>query len=227
MSAKRLAFLFAVLGVFFAVVAAIKGSGSSAEGGTEEAARPVVVRVPVDGEEPSRTSTPAAMAERDDGRSVAERVRDATLAAKVKKALAQERGLRTFPFKLVVMDGVVAVEGSVRTSAQRARVAQVVRGVEGVGEVRNEVVAAEGAAPPLARQEPRPPEPLPASPTSAGAEPAADVRPAPTSAAYHTVAQGESLWIIAQRYGTSVQRVKRLNDLSSNNIQPGQELRVR
>lgn len=43
----------------------------------------------------------------------------------------------------------------------------------------------------------------------------------------HTVKSGESLGVIAQRYGTTVSRIKSLNGLRSDRIQPGQKLVVR
>jgi membrane-bound lytic murein transglycosylase D len=43
----------------------------------------------------------------------------------------------------------------------------------------------------------------------------------------HVVRKGESLYIIARRYRTSVTQLKKLNGLRSNLIRPGQKLRVR
>ncbi|MDQ7040082.1 MAG: LysM peptidoglycan-binding domain-containing protein [Rhodothermus sp.] len=45
--------------------------------------------------------------------------------------------------------------------------------------------------------------------------------------AYHTVRPGETLWDIARRYGLSITQLRRLNDLRTNIIRPGQRLRVR
>lgn len=42
----------------------------------------------------------------------------------------------------------------------------------------------------------------------------------------HRVHRGENLWRIARRHGTSVTAIKRLNDLRSNEIHPGQVLRI-
>ena len=42
----------------------------------------------------------------------------------------------------------------------------------------------------------------------------------------HTVRRGESLGAIARAYGTTVSQIQKDNDLSSNLIHPGQELRV-
>ncbi len=42
----------------------------------------------------------------------------------------------------------------------------------------------------------------------------------------HTVRRGDSLYIIAHRYATTVKRLKQDNQLSSNTIQPGQKIRV-
>ncbi|MEY4608139.1 MAG: hypothetical protein RL625_356 [Gemmatimonadota bacterium] len=48
-----------------------------------------------------------------------------------------------------------------------------------------------------------------------------------SSARIHLVKNGESLGSIAQRYGTSVQRLKSLNRMRGTVIRPGQRLRVR
>ena len=40
------------------------------------------------------------------------------------------------------------------------------------------------------------------------------------------MARGESLWVIAQRYGTSEVAIRAANDLSSTRIMVGQELRI-
>lgn len=40
----------------------------------------------------------------------------------------------------------------------------------------------------------------------------------------HSIAQGESLWVIARRYDTSVQKLKSLNGLRGNNIRAGKTL---
>jgi len=42
----------------------------------------------------------------------------------------------------------------------------------------------------------------------------------------HTVAQGESLWSIARKYGISVAELERTNSLGGSTIRPGQELRI-
>jgi len=44
---------------------------------------------------------------------------------------------------------------------------------------------------------------------------------------WHTVSSGESLWGISQKYGCSVDEIKQLNGLSSNNLQVGQKLKVK
>lgn len=43
---------------------------------------------------------------------------------------------------------------------------------------------------------------------------------------YYKVVSGDSLWSIAKRYNTTVEELKRLNDLTSNNLQIGQLLKV-
>ena len=44
---------------------------------------------------------------------------------------------------------------------------------------------------------------------------------------YHQVQPGENLFRIAQKFGTTVTEIKRLNNLTSDYIQAGQRLRIR
>jgi membrane-bound lytic murein transglycosylase D len=46
------------------------------------------------------------------------------------------------------------------------------------------------------------------------------------SAATYTVRPGDSLWLIASRYGTTVDRLRRDNGLNGNALRPGQRLKV-
>jgi membrane-bound lytic murein transglycosylase D len=43
----------------------------------------------------------------------------------------------------------------------------------------------------------------------------------------YRVQRGDSLWRLAQRYGTTVERIKRDNGLRGNTLQPGQKLTIR
>ena len=53
------------------------------------------------------------------------------------------------------------------------------------------------------------------------------VRPSGTgSTTIHTVEQGESLWTISRKYGTSIDAIKNANQLEDNKIKLGQELRI-
>ncbi len=42
----------------------------------------------------------------------------------------------------------------------------------------------------------------------------------------YTVRSGDTLWLLANRYGTTVDAIKRLNGLSSDNLSIGQVLRI-
>lgn len=50
---------------------------------------------------------------------------------------------------------------------------------------------------------------------------------APGSEMTYSVRRGDSLWIIANRYGTTVERIKRDNRLGNSTLQPGQKLVLR
>ena len=53
-----------------------------------------------------------------------------------------------------------------------------------------------------------------------------DIRPASGEKLVHTVRSGESLWLIARKYGTTVNSIKHWNNRSSNLLRPGQKLIV-
>ncbi|MCB0592571.1 MAG: LysM peptidoglycan-binding domain-containing protein [Phaeodactylibacter sp.] len=60
--------------------------------------------------------------------------------------------------------------------------------------------------------------------------PAVPVEPqetTPPALVYHTVAAGDTLYNISKRYNTTVEAIKRLNNLTSNTINIGQRLRVK
>ncbi|NRB47840.1 MAG: LysM peptidoglycan-binding domain-containing protein [Saprospiraceae bacterium] len=52
-------------------------------------------------------------------------------------------------------------------------------------------------------------------------------KPPASDAAYHTVSDGDTLWNISRRYGTTVAELKKLNKLNNNNIKKGMRLRVK
>ena len=51
-------------------------------------------------------------------------------------------------------------------------------------------------------------------------------RAAVPSTGKHYVRKGDSLWIIAKRYGTTVKKIKKINALSSNHLYIGQRLKI-
>jgi membrane-bound lytic murein transglycosylase D len=52
-------------------------------------------------------------------------------------------------------------------------------------------------------------------------------RLAPGEEVTYTVRRGDSLWSLAKRYGTNVDRIRRDNGLQSNLLKPGQTLKLR
>lgn len=48
----------------------------------------------------------------------------------------------------------------------------------------------------------------------------------PAKPRYHKVKKGENLTVIAQKYGTTVDKIKKANNLKNNNIQAGQRLTI-
>lgn len=47
------------------------------------------------------------------------------------------------------------------------------------------------------------------------------------NATYHKIRQGDTLYELALKYGTTVQKIKRLNGLRSNNVRVGKRIRIR
>ena len=146
-------------------------------------------------------------------RSLDDKLEDARVEARVKQALVQERSLRVFEFGVAVARGRVTLQGDVNTRDEYDEAARTARRVEGVAEVQNDVTV--GGEPVR--------EGAPAEDQDAGAE----TEENNAEAVYHTVDSGDSLWRIAQQYGTSIQRLRALNDLSGGSLQPGQRIRVR
>lgn len=75
----------------------------------------------------------------DDGRTVKQRLQDATIAAEVQKALLDTMSLRRFDFEVAATQGRVALRGSVNTEAERTLAADIAREVKGVKNLDNQI----------------------------------------------------------------------------------------
>lgn len=149
------------------------------------------------------TSSTSLPPEADEPRTVAQRLDDASVAARVKQALARTRSLRPFDFTPTAVRGRLTLRGNVETRKQYQQAGRVAANVEGVTTVQNEVTV-EGR--PISAVE---------ESSSSGDE-----------TEYHTVRRGDTLSEIAHAYGVPVQRLRSLNDLSGT-LRPGQRIRVR
>jgi osmotically-inducible protein OsmY len=69
---------------------------------------------------------------------------DATLTAKVKSALIAEPNLKSNTINVDIMAGVVTLKGTTDSQENRQKAAQVASNVEGVRDVRNELVVIAG-----------------------------------------------------------------------------------
>jgi LysM repeat protein len=67
--------------------------------------------------------------------------------------------------------------------------------------------------------------------TKPATAPVKPATPAPSTVAstqnYHTVGQGETLYSISRKYGVTVDNIKKLNNLTTNNISVGLKLKVK
>lgn len=68
---------------------------------------------------------------------------------------------------------------------------------------------------------------VPGAGASAGGAAAAAASSTPPAEVRHRVRTGDSLWVLASRYGTTVDRIRRDNGLSGSLLRPGQELMLR
>lgn len=180
----------------------------------------------------------------DDDRSVSGRINDARIAAQVRLALVDADELRLFDFDPVVLNGRVLLRGEVQTQAQRRRAESVAGSVEGVREVVNEISATEEPVVAEAEEDSTqaPDTSVADRQRSAESEDVAQQgeedaapevetkqpEPAPQpEETFHTVKSGESLWTISRQYGVTIDQIRRLNNLRSNSLRPGQRLRVK
>ena len=74
-----------------------------------------------------------------DGRTVKQRLADATIATEVQQALLDTMDLRRFDFEVASVRGRVALRGSVYTPEQQTLAATIARKVDGVEELANEI----------------------------------------------------------------------------------------
>jgi LysM repeat protein len=170
--------------------------------------------------EPLQARPPAPLTRPDtltDRRSVAQRLEDASLAARIRMALVEEDVLRLFDFTPDVLLGQVLLRGHVRTRGQRTLALDIARQIEGVRGVTSEIAADEDSLG------------TPATPTSepGSSPPETPAHRSQKAATYHAVQSGESLWTVARQHGVTIAQIKRLNNLRSSKIRPGQRLRVR
>jgi osmotically-inducible protein OsmY len=154
---------------------------------------------------------PAALTKlekRAEDRTVGEKLADASLETRVKRALVGTSTLRVFPFRPTVIDGHLILRGDVNTPDQYQIAERVAGRVEGIDVVTNRLSMGG----------------RPVTEARLSEKQSADVE---DSAVYHTVRSGDNLWDIARKYGASVQQIRNLNDLRSSNLRPGQRIRVR
>jgi LysM repeat protein len=142
-----------------------------------------------------------------DERSVQQRLNDASLVAQIKRALVRQRALRVFDFEPEVDGKTVTLRGDVNTKAQWEQAGDVTERVARGRDVVNAVTVGG----------------RPADEVDEDAGEAAES----TTAVFHTVRRGESLWEIARQYGASVERLRSLNGTNSQNLRVGERIRVR
>lgn len=157
---------------------------------------------------------PPAPPSSNESRSVEQHLSDASVEARIKRALVRERSLRLFDFDLEVVNGHTWIQGDVNTHDQYRRAERVARNVDGVEAVTNELTV---GGQPVSEGDS-------SSATQAEASSSSDRE---ASAVYYTVRRGDTLWGIAREHETSVRQIRSLNDLQSSSLSPGTRIRVR
>jgi len=142
-----------------------------------------------------------------DERSVQQRLNDASLVTQIKRALVRQQALRVFDFEPEVDGKTVTLQGDVNTKAQWERAGDITERIARGRDVVNAVTVGG----------------RPADEVTAEEGEAAES----TTAVFHTVQRGESLWEIARQYGASVERLRSLNGTNSQNLRVGERIRVR
>lgn len=161
----------------------------------------------------SEPVAPPAEEEEGEERTVEEKLNDARIEARVKRAVFRERSLRVFPFRFSVTNGRLVLRGDVNTPDQYRRAERIAKEVEGVSTVSNRLTM--GGRPVTEER-------------LAAADDGAEDGGKENESVYHTVRPGDTLWDVARQYQSSVRQIQNLNDLhSSSRLRPGQRIRVR
>jgi LysM repeat protein len=198
-----------VLFLLFALTAlGTSGCSSDAEPEQQTADTTATPTTTVSQAPPSDPAALTALEQRAEKRSVAEKIQDTSIETRVKRALVGTSALRVFPFRPTVIDGHLILRGDVNTPDQYEMAARVAGRVTGVDGLTNRLTMG-GRPVTKARLNER------------------DTSATNDTAVYHTVRPGDTLWDIARKYRATVQQIRNLNDFRSNNLRPGQRIRVR
>ncbi len=94
-------------------------------------------------------------------------------------------------------------------------------------EVPEETIEVEPVQPEIPETPDQPVEVKPVDPTPEPETKPDTLETSELGVIYHTIKKGDTLYNIARKYITTVDAIKRLNNLDSNLIRPGEKLRVR
>lgn len=192
----------------FVIALVVAGCTSDSSSGGPSADSSVASTATAVAERSAPTAADPVPIDEGDDRTVAQKLKDASIQTRVKRALIRTSNLRVFPFRPRVSNGHVVLRGDVNTPDQYRQAERIAGRVDGVNNVTNQLTM--GGRPVT--------EDRLASKEDASSEDAA---------VFHTVQQGDTLWDIAREYRASVEQIKNLNDFRSGTLRPGQRIRIR
>lgn len=90
-------------------------------------------------------SMPSTQAEAENGETFGQKIDDAAITAKIKTTYLFNGHLNPFRMNINTQDGIVTLQGVVRTDIQKDLAGEIAKNADGVRNVRNELQVSEGA----------------------------------------------------------------------------------
>ncbi|MDX1439193.1 MAG: LysM peptidoglycan-binding domain-containing protein [Rubricoccaceae bacterium] len=157
--------------------------------------------------------------------SVEQRISDLRLETTVKLALLEDSRTNTFEIEVQAADGVVVLIGLVPSYQDWTLVNSKISALAQLGTLRNDIRLETQPDVPVVDRTELESDVADVNPSEEIAEPSAAAEY--SEPVYHLVRQGDTLYSIARRYGTTLAAIQDLNGMRDTVIRVGQRVRVR